>query len=160
MAHEFRRRRRVEFAETDMAGIMHFSHYFRFMEETEHAFFRELGVTLHSHEDGEMRGFVRVHAACDYHRPLHYGDEVEIRLLVRRKDTSSIDYGFDFHRVGDQDARPVARGALRVVHVGRRHDEGRMRRVRLPAEVDRLVEAGPAHEPPGHRGDGTNDGER
>ena len=43
MAHAFTMQRRVEFAETDMAGILHFSNYFRFMESVEHAFFRSLG---------------------------------------------------------------------------------------------------------------------
>ena len=35
--------RRVEFGDTDMAGIMHFANFFRFMERTEHAFLRTLG---------------------------------------------------------------------------------------------------------------------
>ena len=43
MSYEFQITRRVEFSETDMAGIMHFSNYFRFMETAEHAFFRSLG---------------------------------------------------------------------------------------------------------------------
>lgn len=146
MAHEFRRCRRVEFVETDLAGIMHFSNYFRYMEETEHAFFRELGVTLHANVDGEMRGFARVHAECDYRRPLRYGDEVEVRLEVRQKDGSSIGYRFDFHLLGDADARPVARGALRVTYVGRRLDEEKLRTVRLPPEVDRAVQVAPGAE--------------
>ena len=43
MPYEFKHIRRVEFAETDMAGIVHFSNFFRMMEATEHAFFRSLG---------------------------------------------------------------------------------------------------------------------
>ena len=31
----FTLKRTVQFAETDMAGVMHFSNYFRIMEETE-----------------------------------------------------------------------------------------------------------------------------
>lgn len=147
MAHEYTRRRRVEFSETDMAGIMHFSNYFKYMEETEHAFFRSLGVTLHSYSEGEMRGFARVHAECDYRRPLHYGDEVDVRLRVSEKDASSIGYDFEFRLAGEPDGRPVASGALRVVHVGRRPGEPRMRAVPLPDEVDRAVEVAPAPEP-------------
>ena len=37
-------KRRVEFAETDMAGQVHFSNFFRYMEAAEHAFFRSLGA--------------------------------------------------------------------------------------------------------------------
>ena len=46
MAYEYRAERTIEFAETDMAGIVHFSNYFRFMEATEHYFFRSLGLHL------------------------------------------------------------------------------------------------------------------
>ena len=82
MAYEFKQERTVEFAETDMAGIVHFSNFFRYMESTEHAFFRSLGLTLHSREGDEMRGWARVDARCEYHRPLTYQDRVEIRLTV------------------------------------------------------------------------------
>ena len=43
MAYEFRIVQEVEFYHTDMAGIMHYSNFFRFMEAAEHAFFRSLG---------------------------------------------------------------------------------------------------------------------
>jgi len=35
MVYEFKLTRPVDFVETDMAGIMHFSNFFRFMEATE-----------------------------------------------------------------------------------------------------------------------------
>ena len=44
MAYEFKATRQVEFSETDMAGIMHFSNFFRFMETAEHGFYRSLGA--------------------------------------------------------------------------------------------------------------------
>ena len=50
---EFSIRRRVQFAETDLAGIAHFSNFVRWMEETEHAFFRSLGMSIVMHH-GEV----------------------------------------------------------------------------------------------------------
>ena len=44
--HEFNITRMVEFNETDMAGIVHFSVFFRYMEYAEHAFFRSLGSSI------------------------------------------------------------------------------------------------------------------
>lgn len=38
--------RRVEFAETDAAGIVHFSSFFLYMEQAEHALFRSLGLSI------------------------------------------------------------------------------------------------------------------
>ena len=40
---EFTYRRRVQFYETDLAGIVHFSWYPRYMEEAEHAMWRDAG---------------------------------------------------------------------------------------------------------------------
>jgi len=72
MAHTFRDRRRIEFYETDMAGIVHFSNFFRFMEATEHAFFRSLGLALHRDDGAHMSGWARVDARCTYRLPLRY----------------------------------------------------------------------------------------
>ena len=72
MAHEYELRRRIDFFETDMAGIVHFSNFFRFMESTEHEFFRSLGLSLHVDDGERMYGWARVHASCDYLRPAHY----------------------------------------------------------------------------------------
>ncbi|MEL7264077.1 MAG: hypothetical protein AAFP69_04590, partial [Planctomycetota bacterium] len=38
--------RRVEFRDTDAAGIVHFSAFFPFMETAEHAFLRSLGLSV------------------------------------------------------------------------------------------------------------------
>ena len=38
--------RQIEFVETDMAGIMHFSNFFRLMESAETSFFRSLDLPL------------------------------------------------------------------------------------------------------------------
>ncbi|MGY8650976.1 MAG: acyl-CoA thioesterase, partial [Verrucomicrobiia bacterium] len=44
--HEFIITRRVEFSETDAAGIVHFANFYRYMEYAEHAFFRSLGRSI------------------------------------------------------------------------------------------------------------------
>ncbi|MCP3914667.1 MAG: acyl-CoA thioesterase [bacterium] len=140
MPYEFKTERRVEFVDTDMAGIMHFSNFFRFMESTEHAFFRSLGEPLHTNADGRMRGWARVHAECDYSAPLRYQDVVEVHLLVREKRPSALSYVFVFRT---QD-REVARGALTVVCVAHEEGEERMRPVPMPAAISERVEVAPA----------------
>jgi YbgC/YbaW family acyl-CoA thioester hydrolase len=150
MPSTFRDRRRIEFYETDMAGIVHFSNFFRFMESTEHAFFRSLGLALHQDNgpDGTgganngMSGWARVAARCEYRKPLHYMDEVEIELTVRAKSRSSLAYDFVFRRVADRNGpvepEEVAHGALEVVHVTR--SAGRMKAAAMPAAVAERVE--------------------
>src|SRR5438552_19155244 len=88
MAYEFRLMRSVEFFETDMVGIVHYSNFFRNMEAAEHAFFRSLGISVVTRQVDPPVGWPRVHAECDYRQPLHFEDEVEIQLLVSEKKRS------------------------------------------------------------------------
>ena len=82
MPSEFKVVRRVEFSETDMAGIVHYSNFFRYMESAEHAFFRALGFSIVTTATDPPVGWPRVHASCDYRQPLRFEDEVEIHMLV------------------------------------------------------------------------------
>ena len=113
MSREFKMTRRIEFAETDMAGIVHFANYFRMMEETEHAFFRSLGFSVHEEFDGRTIGWPRVSASCDFSGPLRFEEEVEIHLIVSEVRTRSIRYQFVFRRLPD--GLEVARGAVATV---------------------------------------------
>ena len=113
MPYEFKLTRRVEFAETDMAGIVHFANFFRMMEATEHAFFRSLGFTIHGHDEGGTTGWPRVSATCDFRAPLRFEEEVEIHLLVAEVRSRSIRYQFIFRKSAD--GAEVARGTIAAV---------------------------------------------
>jgi YbgC/YbaW family acyl-CoA thioester hydrolase len=143
MAHEYCTERRVEFSDTDMAGIMHFANFFRWMESTEHAFFRSLGFAVHGEENGATVGWVRVHAECDYLAPLRYPELVEVRLRVTGKSSNSLSYAFEFRRADEAEGDPAARGALQVVHVARPSPGERLRSADMPAEVSASIEVAP-----------------
>ena len=53
--HEFRTRRRIEFSDTDMGGIAHFSRFFVFMETAEHEFLNAIGTSVHVMVDGRIQ---------------------------------------------------------------------------------------------------------
>jgi len=92
--------RTVEFSETDMAGIMHFSNFFRWMEAAEAAFYRSLGLPLISFVPGEVVGWPRVAASCAYRAPLRFNDVVEVKLFIKKLTTRSVTYVFQFSRDG------------------------------------------------------------
>ena len=92
--------RRVDFGETDMAGIMHFSNYFRYMEAAESAFLRSLGLSVNWAEDGVQYGFPRVSVACDYVRPVKFEDELQITVILEKLGTKSVQYRYEFRREG------------------------------------------------------------
>jgi len=143
MPYEFKATRRVEFSETDMEGIMHFSNFFRFMETAECGFIRSLGYSIALGRNGLSVGLPRVHAECQYHSPLRFEDEVLIHLLVEKKGRRSLTYQFRFYHLNDEKQRLVARGRLTAVCVKRKKD-GTMKAVELPAVLADKIHAAPA----------------
>jgi acyl-CoA thioester hydrolase len=140
MAYEFKRVYRVEFADTDMAGIVHFASFFRYMEATEHAFFRSLGLSIHTRIDGSSIGWPRVRAVCEYSSPLRFEDEVEIHLRVREKKSKSLTYDFAFRK---RDGEAIARGSLTVVCVAMDAQTGTMKAVPIPNLIADRIEVAP-----------------
>jgi acyl-CoA thioester hydrolase len=144
MSYEFEISRRVEFSETDLAGIMHFSNFFRFMESAEHAFFRSLGFSVARSRNGLEVCLPRVHAECDYTAPLRFEDEVLVRLLVERKGRRSLTYQFRFSRLNGSHPQEVARGWLTVASVKRQAD-GAFKAVPLPKAIADKIQQAPTH---------------
>ncbi|MEM6799566.1 MAG: thioesterase family protein [Planctomycetota bacterium] len=93
--------RRVEFSDTDMAGIAHFSAFFRWMEAAEHELLRSLGLSVYSKlAGGDVVSFPRVAAECDYRSPARCEDLLEIEVDVDRIGTKSVAYRFRFLLAG------------------------------------------------------------
>ena len=139
MPSEFKIVRRVEFSETDMAGIMHYSNFFRFMETAEHSFFRSLGFSIASRQSVQPLGWPRVHASCDFKQPLHCEDEVEVQMLVTGKKSKALSYEFRFRKLNADPVVEVARGKLTVVCVTR-DVNGRMSAATIPQEIADKIE--------------------
>ena len=143
MAYEFKATRRVEFSDTDMAGIVHYANFFRFMESAEHAFYRSLGFSVIMDQFDPPLGWPRVHAECDYTKPLRFEDVVEIHLLVKEKRSKALNYLFRFNRLEPEPVQEVARGALTVVCVTHRPG-GKMAAVSIPSLIADRIEIAPA----------------
>ncbi|MEI6465046.1 MAG: thioesterase family protein [Verrucomicrobiota bacterium] len=139
MSYEFKLIRRVEFCETDMAGIVHYSNFFRYMESAEHAFYRSLGFSVTLAKEGGIKGLPRVHAACDYRAPLRCEDEFEIHLIVREKRSKTLTYDFIF-RKGET---LVAQGALTIVCVEFDPATKSMKSVPLPSLMADKIQVAP-----------------
>jgi YbgC/YbaW family acyl-CoA thioester hydrolase len=86
----FRYVRRVQFPETDLAGVVHFSWYLRYMEEAEHALWREAGLSIVPRD--HPVGFPRVAASIQYHTPLHFEDVIEVWIRIDAITRRSIRY--------------------------------------------------------------------
>jgi acyl-CoA thioester hydrolase len=93
--------RRIEFGDTDMAGIVHFANFFRFMEAAETEYLRARGLTVSFRLDGKRVGFPRVAAACDYLKPARFEDLLDVLVTLERVGAKSVSYRFDFSRAGE-----------------------------------------------------------
>ncbi len=126
--------RRVEFAETDLAGVMHFSNYYRWMEAVEHAFWRSLGLSVVTEHDGRTISWPRVLTSCEYFGPAHFEDEIELRLRISGLSEKSLTFEVEFHKQGLR----IARGRQKAVcceMVG-----GQFRSTPIPEAIRRRLE--------------------
>lgn len=128
-------RRRVQFAETDLAGVMHFSNYFRMMEEAEHAFWRSLGLTVHMFDREPGVSWPRVRVSCEYAAPARFEDELEIAVRLVNIGAKSLDFEVDFVR----ESRRIATGRMTAVCC--RSDAGGFRSVDIPGPIRAALEA-------------------
>ena len=130
--------RTVEFAETDMAGIMHFANFFRWMESCETALYRSLGLPLISFVPGEIVGWPRVNVSCTYRAPLRFNDAVEVKLFVKKLGARSVTYVFQFRK----DGVLAAQGEVTAVCVGS-DDKGGMVSQPIPAAIRAQLQEAP-----------------
>jgi YbgC/YbaW family acyl-CoA thioester hydrolase len=130
MPSEYHLKRRVQFYETDMAGIVHFTWFFRYLEEAEHAMWREAGVSI---ADGSGIGWPRVAVSFEYYRPLKFEDEFDVHLRIVAKDARTLRYEGIITK-GDTH---IATGTMTVKCVSRKPGEG-LRSIDIPPDIDAL----------------------
>lgn len=129
MTEPYRSQRRVEFRDTDAAGIAHFSVFFNYMEEVEHEFLRSRGLSVVMHDAEGVLSWPRVSAHCDYQGAVRFEDLVDVELNVDRIGKKSVTYRFVF-RHGQ---RQVAEGRLTAVCC--RMEQDAPRAVPIPDEI-------------------------
>ena len=128
---EYRLQRRVNFYETDAAGIVHFSTFFRYMEEAEHALWRAAGITIA--ERNAAIGWPRVGAAFEYFRPLRFEEEFEAVIRIVEIGEKKIRYSCLLSCAGEK----VAIGAMTIVCVAK-GPNGTMKSTPIPANIASL----------------------
>jgi len=141
MIYEFIHKRNVEFPDTDMAGIMHFSNYLRFMECTELEMYRSFELGLHEVGSDLEWGLPRVHAKADYVYPARFNDCVEIQLLVEKIGKKSITYTFKLRR--DKDKQLLSTGKLVVVAVSTLKVSGKPSSIAIPDQLLKKITEAP-----------------
>ena len=137
----------VRFADIDHAGLVYYPRFFHFF----HLAFEELWRARRGgHAYAELLnrdrvGFPAVHASCDFHAPLRFGDTAAIELSVTRLGGKSITFHYRVRRA--EDGTLCAEGQVVSAVV----DLARFVAVAVPAHVvallEDLVDVRPASEP-------------
>ena len=128
MGNEFRYKRRVQFADTDLAGIVHFSNMFRYLDEAEHALWRDAGLSIV--QTGSDIGWPRLSAALEFRNPLRFEEEFEVWVRIAELKTRTIEYEFTLVR----GKSVIAVGTMTSICV-RKQPDGTMRAAEIPADV-------------------------
>jgi acyl-CoA thioester hydrolase len=129
---EVRVRRRVLFSETDVAGLVHFSNFFRYFEDAEHELWRGAGLSIHPEKSSI--GWPRVSAACEFHRPLRFEQEFDVVVRIAEMTKRTIAYSGEIWSNGER----IATAAWKIACVTRFQD-GSIKSGEVPTDVaDRL----------------------
>jgi acyl-CoA thioester hydrolase len=107
---------------------VHFSWYFRYMEEAEHALWREAGLSIHPPES--PIGWPRVAASCEFHRALRFEDEFDVLIRVSEVTRRTIAYKCTIQ----QGEERIATATMRIACVSK-DEGGSMRSSEIPEEI-------------------------
>jgi YbgC/YbaW family acyl-CoA thioester hydrolase len=108
---EFHYHRRVQFPETDATGIVHFTNFFKYVEEAEHAMWRAAGLSI-APPDSPI-GWPRVAASFEFRQPLRFEDEFDVHLQIAEKTRKTLRYQAVLRKEGET----IAVGSLTIICV-------------------------------------------
>ena len=98
MCTPFRTNHRVEFYDTDMAGVMHFTAFFRAMESAENALLRHLGLGIIVPSAEGPLSWPKVAVSCEFRSPARFDEVLNIEVHVTYLGKKSVSYDFLFSR--------------------------------------------------------------
>ena len=127
-------RHRVEWGETDAAGIVFYPNYFRWMDRATHEFFRASGRAVVSMLTGGY-AVPLVSASANFKRALRYDEQIEIVTRVSEIRTRSFTLSHEMRRAGET----VADGS--EVRLWARVEAGVVEAARIPDDVRAVLGA-------------------
>ena len=99
MSRAFLFERRVEFCETDAAGIAHFSSLIIYMEQAEHALLRSLGLSVAAAltsqptlDSSPSYSWPRVSVECNFQSPAKFEDMIHVQTSIEKLGTKSVTF--------------------------------------------------------------------
>ncbi len=111
--------------------MVHFSVFFRYMEEAEHAVWRAAGIDiLRTQLAKQPTSWPRISASFDFKAPLRFQDEFEVRTEIAAVTRSTIQWA----HVLTRGETVIGTGTVTAVCVNKNPD-GSMKSARIPDEI-------------------------
>lgn len=143
----FSTERRIEFRDTDAAGIVHFSAFFPMMEAAEHALLRSLGIPVMPESETRLADgtdlppvtWPRIAANCRYCAAARFEDVLRIEVKITHIGNSSVEYQCQFLREDEL----IAEGTLTAVccYLSHSAEEGgsHLSKTTIPESIRKLL---------------------
>ncbi len=87
--------KKAQYHETDQMGIIHHANYVKWMEEARLAYLEELGLGYQKVENEKIFSPV-ISVVVQYKSPVHFADEVEIKVSVKEYTAVKLELSYDF----------------------------------------------------------------
>ena len=123
---------RVRWVDTDAAGVMHFTNYFRYFEACEEEFYRSIALPFNGVRARYGILLPRVEAHCKYTASCRFDDLLEVTMRVGEVAEKTITW--DFRAVRQLDRKLAAKGYVKCIAVN-----SEWKAVRLPRELAEMV---------------------
>ena len=124
MEHEFHTR--VYYEDTDLAGIVYYANYLKFIERARSTMVREAGIDQNAMKDGAGLVFAVRHVDATYLKPAKMDDELRIATKLQQLSGAKLLFEQDVFR-GDE---MLFSSKITVICMN-----GAGRVIRLPAEI-------------------------
>jgi len=102
----FRSKQKIRFGDIDRAGIVYYPRFLHYFHVALEEFFEEsLGVEYPTVINHHRIGLPTVHLETDFQGPLRYGDRIEVEVRVQSFGNSSIKFGYQVFKRGEDTPR-------------------------------------------------------
>ncbi len=103
--NEHKYRFRVEWGDTDAAGIVYSPNFYKWMDQAAHYYFESIGFPLSRLVRDEKIGIPLLESKCNFQRPLYFEDEVIIHTTIEELRDKVVHFRHEFYRKDEKIAK-------------------------------------------------------
>jgi acyl-CoA thioester hydrolase len=93
---------RVYYEDTDLAGLVYYANYLKFIERGRSEWVREMGIDQAALKADTGGVFAVSRVVADYIRPAHYDDQLEVVSTIAKMTPARVIFGQTVTRAGER----------------------------------------------------------